>query len=70
MATEGILVLQVQRTLISAERSSRQKMASLIDGGFSNERTHEANGATPKAPRLSQDSPKIISLRLLQIGAP
>ena len=45
---------------MSAERSVRQQMASLVDGGFSNERTLDAGGAPPEVPRLSQDSQKII----------
>ena len=57
----GHLGLQVQRALISAERSSRQRVVSSADGGFSNERTIEAGGAPPEVPRLSEDSLNIIS---------
>ena len=39
--------LRVQRTLLSAERSSRQQMTSSVDERCSNERTLEADGASP-----------------------
>ena len=59
--------LQVRRTLISAERSSRQQKASSVDGGFSKESTLEADGAPPEIPRLSEDSE---DKRLMQTEVP
>ena len=48
--------LQVQRTLISAERSSRQQKASSVNGVFSKQSTLEADGAPPEIRSLSEDS--------------
>ena len=50
--------LQVQRTLISTESSSRsrQQISSSVYGGLSNERTFEADGAPPEVLRHSEDA--------------
>ena len=51
--------LQVQRTLISAERSSRRQKVFSIDRGFSKDSTPWADGAPPEVPSLSEDFLKI-----------
>ena len=62
--------LQVQRFVIFAERSSRQQIASSVDGELSNERTIEAEGTLPKVPRFSDDSEEHFLYRLMQIEVP
>ena len=70
MPTEGMFRPASAKTLITAERSSRQQMDCSVDGGFSNERTLEVNGATPQSFEAFIGLSKDHFLRLIQIEAP